>query len=331
MAFLSDKDGNLTYLSSLHTIGRLPTSVDTFIPRPEVSRYHAAIEWSNEAWHIRDLSLNGTWLNHNRLKKDHQYPLSKGDKLQFGHPQSDTFVIQNIQSPMDVLFPECTEKKPEKNIIFLNSYHLLPNEQSPEIAIFKKQSQWYIEELNSNSSASRSLQNKERVKFSGQQWQLRLASEDEPTVELGYTPNSLDDLSLTFYLSQDEESTKLTIDTHDGQHNLRSLTHHYMTLNLARIRAQDANNGIDLNEQGWVYTEQLANLLGLDENHLNIQIHRARKQFYDTFGETQDPAEFIQRRSGKVRLGCTFFKIFKGSTLECALDALNKQMNVEHS
>lgn len=330
MAFLSDKNDNLIYLSSLHTIGRIPRSVDTLIESPEVSRYHAAIEWNDGRWHLRDLSLNGTWLNHIRINKDQPYPLNKGDQLQFGHPQNDIFLLKDIQPPMDALFPESILHKAESHVIFLHSYHLLPSEQAPEIAIFKKQGLWYIEELHSSHHSPRELQNKEFVILNGQQWQLRLATGDAPTVELDYCPCSLDELSLIFHLSQDEESTKLLIDCHSEQHNLRSLSHHYMTLNLARIRAQDALNGIDLSEQGWVYTEQLANILGLDENHLNIQIHRARKQFYDTFGNSQDPADFIQRRPGKIRLGCTSFKIYKGSTLECALDALSNQMNVKH-
>lgn len=326
MAYLAAHDGKLIYLSSLHTIGRLPNSVDTVINRPEVSRYHAAIEWNREEWFIRDLSLNGTWVNQHKLNKDQAVKLSVGDEVCFGAPDNELYVLCDDSQPADILFSG-TETD-SSNVIFLNSYHLLPDDKHPEVAIFRKDGGWKIEELGYSSVPIRSLNNNDRIQIKSQEWQVRLASCNEPTVQIS-SPLSLDQVSLTFNLSLDEESTQLIVSTPDAEFDLLFRSHHYMTLLLARHRIADASTNVDTCEQGWVYTELLAKELGLEENHLNIQIHRARKQFCEILGNNEAAVNFIQRRSGKIRLSCHSFKIYKGDHLEVASEHC-PSLHVEH-
>ncbi len=315
MAYLTAQDGKLIYLSSLHTIGRLPNSVDTVINRPEVSRYHAAIEWNQSEWFLRDLSLNGTWVDQHKLKKDHPLKLSKGSEIKFGDSASESYVLCDDSQPVDILVSGTNAEQNPENVIFLNAYHLLPNDKSPEAAIFRKNGQWQVEDLTTSNNSARPLQNKDWIRISSQEWQVRLASCDAPTVPL--SPSiSLDDISLTFNLSLDEESTQLIVTTLNDVFNFQVRSHHYMTLLLARHRINDAAKNIDRSEQGWIYTDILAKELGLEENHLNIQIHRARKQFCEILGNNDTSGHLIQRRSGKIRLSCHSFKICKGDKLE---------------
>jgi pSer/pThr/pTyr-binding forkhead associated (FHA) protein len=50
-----------------------------------VSRYHAEISYTGEAFVLRDLdSTNGTWLNHNRLTPGSSYILNSDDRIVLG-------------------------------------------------------------------------------------------------------------------------------------------------------------------------------------------------------------------------------------------------------
>ena len=77
---------------------------------------------------------------------------------------------------------------------------------------------------------------------------------------------------------------------------------------------------LDQTEQGWIYTDKLARDLGLAETHLNIQIHRARKQLVEGLNNEGEADTFIQRRGGKVRLGVDLFEVIKGSTFEISTE-----------
>jgi hypothetical protein len=122
-----------------------------------------------------------------------------------------------------------------------------------------------------------------------------------------------------FNLSLDEEVTELELHCAQQCIDLASRSHHYLMLQLARHRALDAVQGLDMKSQGWVYAEQLAAELGVDATHMNIQIFRARKQFADTLPDTVGHQVLLERRGGKVRFGCDKFKIFKGDSLIAAL------------
>jgi hypothetical protein len=50
-----------------------------------VSRFHAALQWSNYGLVVSDLgSTNGTLLNNSRLPAQRPFPLRSGDELRFG-------------------------------------------------------------------------------------------------------------------------------------------------------------------------------------------------------------------------------------------------------
>lgn len=316
MASLQDSEGKSIYLSSHHVFGRLHGTVDTNLERPVISRIHAVVEWSSHHWQIRDLSRNGSWLNHVKLVKDSPAPLTAGDIIQLGEPGAPELSMQDDHPPMHVI---CRPNDSE--VIPLESYHLLPNANTPELVIYQTRNQWCLERVGEQYTTTRLLSDRDWIQLEGLRWQLRLAGVSEQTSALLADLQSLDELTLTFHLSQDEESTLLSIETEQNKFNLQHRSHHYLTLNLARYRAADASKGLDLSEQGWIYTEQLSQALGLTENSLNIHIHRARRQFSEFFSNSIETTDFIQRRNGKVRLGCRNFKIYKGDILECTSNA----------
>jgi len=331
MAYLVAPDGQLIYLSGLHTIGRLPQGIDTVINKPEISRYHAAIEWKNDVWWIKDLSLNGTWVNGEKITKNTPCQLNLNARIQFGNLQNGAFVVSDISPPQDILLRDdsngnssninsskahqVSDLNNTKKIIHLNAYHLLPDEQHPEVAIYCKSGRWVLEELNSNEAVAHLLQHKDTVCISQQQWQVHLIDEHAATLPL-HNEQDITDIILVFKLSLDEETTHMSVQTPESAHNLFVRSHHYMTLVLARQLIEDIRLHTDKTEQGWIYSEVLAKRLGIEESHLNIQIHRARKQFSELFSHQGNAEQLIQRRSGQVRLNCQHVRIYKGDNLE---------------
>lgn len=324
MAYLVDPDGRLIYLSGLHTIGRLPQGIDTVINKPEISRYHAAIEWNNDGWWIKDLSLNGTWVNGEKLTKNSPHLINVNASIQFGNPQNSAFTVSDISPPQDILLRNDdvnsdvnNNAPPDSNgkVILLNAYHLLPNEQHPEVAVYCKSGRWILEELHGNEAVAHILQHKDSIYFSQQQWQVHLIDEQAATLPLK-KEHDISDATLVFKLSLDEETTHMSVQTPEQAHNLFVRSHHYMTLVLARQLIEDIRLHTDKTEQGWIYSEVLAKRLGIEESHLNIQIHRARKQFSELFSQHGNAEQLIQRRSGQVRLNCQHVRIYKGDNLE---------------
>jgi len=69
---------------------------------------------------------------------------------------------------------------------------------------------------------------------------------------------------------------------------------------LARQRLADQRAGVPASEQGWMYIDDLLRMLKIDDNHLNITIHRARGQISQL--GVVDAVGLVERRPGKRQL-----------------------------
>ena len=127
----------------------------------------------------------------------------------------------------------------------------------------------------------------------------------------------LDDLCLHFQTSLNEEHTFLNV-SHGNKRkiDLGERAHHYCLLTLARRRLNDAKNGLDPSSQGWVELAQLSKSLGLEPEHLNIQIFRARTQLVNALPQLAQLPSIIERRRGELRFGAHHFCIVRGSNIE---------------
>ena len=127
----------------------------------------------------------------------------------------------------------------------------------------------------------------------------------------------LDDLCLHFQTSLNEEHTFLNVSQgNKGKINLGERAHHYCLLTLARRRLNDAKNGLDPSSQGWIELAQLSKSLGLEPEHLNIQIFRARTQLVNAFPHLAQLPSIIERRRGELRFGAHHFCSVRGSQIE---------------
>ncbi len=303
-------------LAPHHTFGRLATSVNTHIDKPYVSKLHAAIEWNGHHWCIKNLGLNGTWINGVSLNQGDSHTLVAGDEIHFAEQRDPGFKVIDTAAPADMLWPLDTDPHITAPIR-LSRYHLLPDGNTPELALYFNEDslQWLREPLHQHQEEPQVLSDGDLVQFASTNWQFIRAQIVGPTEVKG--SRHVNDYEYVFNMSLDEETTQLEL-RHQQTLDLAVRTHHYLLLQLARHRAEDAGRGLDSRSQGWVYADQLAAELGVDSTHMNIQIFRARKQLADTLPDALGQQSLIERRGGKIRFGCEKFKIYKGDKLTLA-------------
>jgi len=92
-------DGRVVEFGRSIGLGRHPLN-DVVIPHPRVSARHAAIEWDDGAWYVRDLgSRNHTLLNGERVRRPR--PLGQGDVIQLAGVMQ--WRVERLNVPCDDL------------------------------------------------------------------------------------------------------------------------------------------------------------------------------------------------------------------------------------
>ena len=114
---------------------------------------------------------------------------------------------------------------------------------------------------------------------------------------------ALQALTLSLSVSRDEESvmTELHGDTQTIRVPARAT--HQVLLVLARQRVSDQQAGLAESECGWMYSDDLARMMGADLQKINLDVHRVRQQLAKL--GVLDAAKIIERRipTRQVRLG----------------------------
>lgn len=318
MAYIEDNQGRVIHLAQYHTLGRLRYSVDTVIDGAEISRYHAVIEWINDHWMIKDISTNGVWINQNKIPKNQYVVLNAGDSLIFGSINGKSFNFTDSHPPEDMLylFDEEEGESASNKVICLQSYNMLPNDDAPRLALYKNKGDWWSEDLQGTELHERCLKDRDLISIEGTRWQLRLAQLNEQTQNLEESKIPLDQLIAEFHVSQDEENVQLSMSGNGESVDLSVRNYHYLSLYLARRRIADEQNGNVSSERGWVYREDAAKELGMDEMHLNLHIHRARKQLAKSLNFICNASSFIECRPGQIRFGEMPCRILKADVVE---------------
>lgn len=314
MALLHNNKKQYVYLCEHHTLGRLQDKVDTVIDDAYVSRIHAVMQWLAPHWVLRDLSSNGTWLNGTRVKPNEKYQLKQGDSIQFGSNTAPVFELIDTSAPQDALIQTDNTDSQIPTIIPVDNYHFLPDEAHPEMVLYKKNGGWFADDLGDANTTSFAMTDGSTLQFDHKHWQLKLSQNSNITTQVEDDGDANLDASVVFVLSLDEEHCNVKLIQAQKTMDLSSHSHHLLTVMLARYRANDIQNNLPAQDQGWVYMDTLSRDTGLEERHINIQIHRVRKQLADKLERI--PESFIERRRGQLRFGGSSFEIIKGDKVE---------------
>lgn len=312
MAFIVDSENKRIYLKQSHLFGRLGNSVETYLTDSAVSRIHFLLEYHAPNWYLIDYSLNGTWLNDERIKKGEQVLLSQDDKISIGDKHAINFDFADNGAPVDLLCRRDSNESPIVETLKLQADNHLPNQQDCQLRIKRNNEDWVLE----HEHTKRILHDGDWLTMDKESWQIVLTNVPDSTLELEGKPLTLEELTLHIHASLDEETVYGRIVSHNTEVELPARSHHYLLLLLARQRVLDSKEEIDCTECGWVYMEDLVRLLGGPETLINIQIHRARKQLESALESLFDGKTLVERRSGQVRLGFNRLAIYKGNEVE---------------
>jgi hypothetical protein len=297
MAILREKDSEREALLEPRTVvGRAP-SCSIVLDDLGVSGEHARIQWTGHHWEIRDLaSRNGTAINGVTAEVGVNVPIAEGDQLAFGS-------TRQIWQLSDASPPSATARRMAGGEVrsAQDGLLVLPSAERIAATVFQDlEGQWRLED----EGESRPVEDFQVLTVDGEPWILQLPAPSDPTVRVPGPVLKLPDLSLRFRVSRDEEHVEVRVVAGTETRAMPQRRYHYMLLTLARERLTDMNNPhLDPDDQGWMHAEDLCRMLGTDDNHLNVDIYRARKELA-ALG-VQGATGVIERRrtSRQLRIG----------------------------
>ncbi len=311
--------GEWAVLRDRYVVGRNRTDVHLYIGDNDISRHHAYLFWQDSTWLLRDVSRNGVWVNNQRINPVQAVELNPRDEIRFGQQNVNTWALLDTNAPRSALVPisqDCA-------VITLDAYNAIPAGNSTLEIIQESSNRWLL----CKDGQLTELADGQFVEINGATWQAHLVPDNANNRATEKVPlEGIDCMQLQFQVSHDEEHVTLHAQLDGGsQIDFGERTHHYLLLILARKRYQDWGQGFDEAAQGWLDMDTLCNMLGMEASHVNIQIHRARKQLKEALLSIVDIGDLIERRVGSLRVRARRFQIYKGSQLEASLPSLPMQ------
>jgi hypothetical protein len=305
--FKNQLHGSVVALRPLHTFGRRASVCQTVMAAPDVSQVHALVRWNRQTWEIVDQSRNGTEINGVRLATGRWTALTEGARLRMGMGDESVWTVVDLAPPVTCLYPSDGQGPP---LVLSPRGNLLPDSQEPEANVFFQDGRWLMEAADDTQP----LADGATVQTSRGRWEFVLCDDLELTREIGpaaHGPGATD-VFLRFEVSQNEEHASLSLLVDGKTLALGERIHHYTLVTLARLRQQDAAQGVPAPSQGWVEVEELARMLGVDASYVNIQIFRAKHQILGALPQAQ-ATPLVERRRGSLRFGEHRFDIQGGA------------------
>jgi len=265
---------------------------------PDVSGEHALLRWTGGVWELQDLhSRNGTFVDRLRLAPGERTALVSGAVLGFGHPES--FVLIDAEGPGMFAEPVGGGEPAEAQGGIL----ALPGPSAPELMVFRGAGCWLVE----RGGATAEVADGEVLRVDGGAWLLHLPEPLPQTAKSIVGAPHLDDLTLRFRVSRDEEYIELVAVSEQGTIDLKARSHHYTLLVLARARLRD--QALAPEAQGWIHQSELLEQMRVDGSHLHISIYRARQQLGEA--GVVGAGRVVERRPGtrQVRIGTAKLEI----------------------
>ncbi|TNE88894.1 MAG: FHA domain-containing protein [Deltaproteobacteria bacterium] len=279
-----------------HTVIGRAQSCQLRLEQPDVSASHASLTWTGQTWVLRDLgSRNGTRVGGEALDPGVARCLDAGDELAFGTGEAEWRLV-------DASAPLALARSGERVVQPADGLILLPSSEEPELVLlFDPDLGWVVED----GEQQRVVHDGEIVAAGGQPWQLFLPTPLEATFESADVMPDVQDITVDFEVSQDEEYVRVALRSEGWRSELAPRSYHYMMLTLARLKLDDASAGLPTAEQGWVHREELAKMLRVGPRTLTVHLCRA----YQQVGEAGvlGAADFFEHRPStrQVRLAAS--------------------------
>jgi hypothetical protein len=294
-------------LLSRHVVGRSRLA-DLRMTDPTVSGEHAVLRWTGREWELHDLgSRNGTSVDGRKLASGERVTIGRGAVIAFGQPEN-AWRLDDDAAPTIM----ATAENAGEPLCARNDLLALPSDEEPEAVIFRDPGgNWLIEQ----SGETARVADRTTVRAGGRDYLLRVPDVIAPTWDNSSPAPHLTALTLQFSVSRDEEYVALVA---RGEHHVIDLgarAHHNVLLTLARSRLEDRKARQERgapppeSSEGWVYQDELADRLAIDETHLNVAVFRCRRQLAEA--GIVGAASIIERRrpTRELRLGVSRIEI----------------------
>lgn len=260
------------------------------------SAEHASIRWVGAEWILRDLgSLNGTRVNdHHRLGRE--WSLCRGDVIVFGDPAERWTWVEGTPPALRALRDDGIVQEVPGHLLVLSG------EDGPAASVYANDGRWELD----MDGVTRSVLDGEVVAVGPHRYRLELPEIGGALARTCGVDGlrQVQDATIQFRVSQDEEQVELTLELDNRTHQLPARACFYTLLFLGRLRQADHQRGVADDEAGWVYADELAPRLAQSHEKLNVDIHRIR-QILSRLDLVDDAENIIERRrgSGQLRLG----------------------------
>jgi hypothetical protein len=294
------QSGQLCQLAECTVIGRAPTC-DVRVLAPEASAEHAALRWIDQRWRVVDLSSrNGTWIAGHKLGPGEATELDEGSVLCFGS-LAEAWLLVSASPPKPFI------RGPGGDHIIDNGIAALPSTDEPTCELWQTaDGGWVIED----DSGRRPAEDRDLFRIDGRRFRLYLPIHVPRTAAVTASLLSVDDTQLVIRHDGTEEYITVAFEPTGGRPvDLGARAHNAVLLELARVRLDDRTGGIVEAEQGWIHRDDLSTRLNLPVTHVNIMVHRLRRQLAES--GVIDAAAVVERRarSGLLRLGVNTVKV----------------------
>lgn len=292
----SKRSGLRVPLESLHLVGRGARSA-LLLTDSRVSHEHASLRWDGGVWTLRDLgSLNRTMSNGHALAPGEVVSLPLGARIVFGS-EEECWILEDDGPPQVMAVPL------DGGIATVAEDGLLPlpSAENPLLTIYRAQNgTWTYED----GSASEPLTDQAIIQAGPLSYRFclpQITSRTTPVSGLGGLRVS--NLHLEFLVSSDLEHIEILARAGEATQKLGARSHNELLLLLARTRRNDQEQGLPAPSCGWLSQDEVARMMRLDPEHLNVQIFRIRRQFAEL--GLVDPGQIVERRpkSRQMRFG----------------------------
>lgn len=291
-------------LLSRHLVGRSRLA-DLRMTEPTVSGEHAVLRWTGREWELHDLgSRNGTSVDGRRLASGERVAISRGAVITFGQADNAWHLVDDEP-------PTIMADGGDEPICARNDLLALPSDDDPEAVVYRDVGgNWVVEQ----GGETTRIADRGTVHAGGRDYVLRVPDMIAPTWDNSSPALLLATLTLRFSVSRDEEYVALSARSEHHAIDLGARAHHALLLALARSRLEDrkarqATGAPAESAEGWVYQDELARQLAIDETHLNVAVFRCRRQLAEA--GILGAASIVERRrpTRELRLGVSRIEI----------------------
>ncbi len=267
---------------------------DLVLTTRDVSGQHATLQWTGQHWELQDLaSRNGTHIDDVAVDGKRAV-LPPGARIRFGREETWTFADAGPPQLMAMRVGGDEVRLAEGGFL------ALPDAHEPVVCIYQDPHGAWVCELRGEPAA---LDDRAIVPVGDVTWKIFLPSACQVTAQDEQGALYVAGLRLRLAFSRDEEYIEAFAFAGDRRLDMQVRAHNYLLLVLARRRLADREAGVGDAAEGWIAQDELLRMLRMEENHLNISVHRARAQL-GRVGVT-DAASLIERRPGarQLRIG----------------------------